>query len=233
METKNFYDKTADKYDLRHASPTTKWMRLTEVRLIKKYAKGVIVDVGCGTGVHLKEGRIGIDISEEMVKISKSRGKNAIIGSAEELKLEDSSCDTILCLFTTLNLCDYEKAVKEFHRVLKSNGIAIISVASVWDKDKKPLLKRLFVDSKAEIKTMRIYGERLKFYLFTKKEFIDLFEKNSFQLKHFEGMFFLQRPYWNWFGNFTKWQKAKLKVEKYTQFLNSASAMYFGVFVKE
>ena len=233
MNTKSFYNKTADKYDLRHNSPTTKWMRLREVKLIKKYAKGVIVDVGCGTGFHLKEGMVGIDISEEMVKIAKSMGKNAIIGSAEELKLGNESCNTILCLFTTLNLCDYEKAVKEFHRVLKSNGIAIISVASVWDKDKKPLLRRLFSDSDAQIKTMRIYGEKLKFSLFRKKEFVNLFEKNGFALKHFEGMFFLQKPRWNLFEEFTKYQKMKLKAEKYLQFLNKGSAMYFGVFVKK
>ena len=231
MKPKEFYDKTAEKYDKRHSNYMTEYMRKVEEGLIKKYAFGKVLDIGCGTGQHLRSNAIGLDISLPMLNEAKKKNcRNLIQGDAEQLPFPDKSFDTILCIFTVLNLCNFEKAINEMKRVLKTNGRILISVASVWEREKKFLIGRIFANPKPCKKKMRIEGFRFNFHAFTKKEFLDLFRKD-FKLECFKGIFIAQNPFWGWYRDFSVLEKTRLKIDKF-QFLNKAASLYFAVFRK-
>ena len=157
MDAKKFYDSTAMGYDERHSNARTKYMRDIEDTIIKKYGSGRALDIGCGTGQHLKYANVGVDISAEMLREAKKKGHDLLVqAKAEELPFADNSFDSILCIFTVLNLCDYNKAVNEIHRVIKKNGIAIVSAASVWDHSKENLAKRIIRNNQSHALTMHI-----------------------------------------------------------------------------
>ncbi|MEM7819368.1 MAG: methyltransferase domain-containing protein [Candidatus Aenigmatarchaeota archaeon] len=233
MQPREFYEETAKNYDKRHNNPTTKHMRKIDEYIIKKYSKGLVLDIGCGTGEYVKllNNGIGIDISYNMLRESKNKTKNPLIkASAENLPFKDNLFDTILCMFTVLNLCDFEKSVNEMNRVLKKDGVTIVSVASIWDQMDKSLIKRFYSKEKSIKKKVRIDGYRINFYLFSREDFINLFKKNGFELVKFSGLFILQRPYWGWYRNFTKFEKFKLFIEKI--FPKKAARLYYGIFKK-
>ncbi|MCX6815135.1 MAG: class I SAM-dependent methyltransferase [Candidatus Aenigmarchaeota archaeon] len=229
MPTETLYERTADVYDIRHNSPTTERVRALEKILIRKYATGKSLDVGCGTGYHLDllENVIGLDPSKEMLEKAKVKGKPLILGKGEKLPFPGEKFDTVLCLFSVLNICDAEKAAKEIRRVLKPGGIAIVSVASVWDHMHMSYWKKLRTNpEKFRTKNFRVSGERAKLRLFTKKDFLSLFE--GFALLEFDSLFSVVRPRWNSFRGFSAWEKVLLKVERI--FPKGYGNMYFGVF---
>lgn len=235
MHAKTFYDTTAEKYDERHSNLRTKYMRGIEDKLIKKFVTGKVLDIGCGTGQHLTYGGIGLDISAEMLQEAGKKGFNNLVqAKAEELPFRDNSFDSVLCIFTVLNLCEYAKAVQEISRVLKKNGIAIVSVASIWDHAKGNLLKGIFSKRKSHMLHMRIEKFRYKLYAFSKKDFINLF--NGFRLRHFYGAYMITNPYWGWHRDFPSIEKMKLGIafalERLLQPFNKVARMYFAVFEK-
>ena len=70
---RELYNHLAGNYDLRQENQSTHLLRKGEEKIIKKYSKGLILDIGCGTGYHLRlsENTIGLDISEKMLKVAK------------------------------------------------------------------------------------------------------------------------------------------------------------------
>jgi SAM-dependent methyltransferase len=231
MEVKRFYDLTAEKYDNRHSNYMIRHMRKLEEKLIRKYSSGRFLDIGCGTGPHLSSvDSVGIDISLRMLSEAKNKGcRNLVQGRAEQLPFPDNSFDTILCMFTVLNLCDSEIAVEEMKRLLKRGGRILISVTSVWERGNKPLAKKIFASTEPCRKKMRIEGFRLNFHAFTKEEFLDLFRE--FKLEFFRGIFIVQNPWWGWHRDFSIFEKLKLRIDKF-QFLNKSARLYFAVFRK-
>lgn len=200
MGFRTFYNQTAGCYDERHNSPATLWLRKKEIGLINKFAKGRILDIGCGTGYHLQfvKNAAGIDISGGMLKIARRRGFDVRKAGAEKLPFRDDGFDTVFCFFTVLNMCDYRKAVKEMARVLKHGGFALLSLSSTRDKGEFGVMKR-------KIKLKK---------LFTKEELVEVFESNGFKLEHFDSIFILQKPRWGDFNPFTLKEKIKLRLER-------------------
>ncbi len=235
MDAKNLYDSTAARYDERHGGTRIYEMRKTEDNLIGKFSSGLVIDVGCGTGAHLKNGSIGTDISAEMLKEARKKGHSLLVqAKAEDLPFRSESAGTVLCMFTVLNLCEYEKAAKEIHRVLSKNGTAIVSVASIWDRSKESLLERILSVKESHLLVMRIEKFRFKFYAFSKKGLINLFI--GFKLAKFEGLYTIAKPYWGWKRDNSASEIIKLKaeffLEKIMQPFNRAARMYFAVFRK-
>lgn len=103
-------------------------------RELSKLQKGAkILDVGCGTGEHLKQlldygfDAIGIEPSENMRKYAESKlpPKTVINASVINLPFEDNSFDFVYAIevFRYLGREDNVRGFKEVFRVLKSGGL--------------------------------------------------------------------------------------------------------------
>jgi demethylmenaquinone methyltransferase/2-methoxy-6-polyprenyl-1,4-benzoquinol methylase len=104
-----------------------------------KYQK--VLDIGCGPGtisedlLEISEQVWGIDISEDMIKIATDRFNktkfNTIIhfdvGDAENLKFPDQFFDAVFCIGVLRYLDSWENGLHEIYRVLKPNGIVVIT----------------------------------------------------------------------------------------------------------
>lgn len=99
---------------------------------LSKGEKAKILDAGCGPGAMLpllqKYGDvIGVDISEEALKYAKKRGK-VIKGDIMKLDFKDNTFDLVVCMDVLYHMWvkDETKALKEFNRVLKKDGILLL-----------------------------------------------------------------------------------------------------------
>jgi len=113
--------------------------RLKKIIKVSKLSKGdIVLDLGCGEGFLISilpdlKKIVGVDISnialERAKKILKNR-KNIELkwDDAQNLNLANESFDKVICSETLEHLPEPRKAIKEIHRILKKNGLAIISV---------------------------------------------------------------------------------------------------------
>lgn len=100
--------------------------------VIKKYAHGNILDIGCGFGTHLEKLRglgelYGIDITEELLeKIKKSYPYiHFVRAPAEAIPFDDNFFDLIFSIEVVEHLKEPEIMFKEVRRVLKPGGYFI------------------------------------------------------------------------------------------------------------
>lgn len=95
-----------------------------------------ILDVGCGTGVTLKQltcvhhlSAVGIDASSRLLHQTRSMHPDLplVRGFGEQLPFPDAFADGVLaeCSLSTMN--DPERALDEFRRVLKTGGKLVIT----------------------------------------------------------------------------------------------------------
>lgn len=93
-----------------------------------------ILDVGCGTGANLvmlgEFGEAhGIDVSHDALSFCRERGlENVRHGAAEELPYEDGTFDLVTALDVVEHLDDDAAGLKEFRRVLRSDGRILLFV---------------------------------------------------------------------------------------------------------
>ncbi|MBA3732786.1 class I SAM-dependent methyltransferase [Patescibacteria group bacterium] len=124
------YNNKADEYTLetddfweRFPSPFT--------NEFTKLVKGKVLDIGSGSGRDAKIFTdnaldvICLDASESMVKISKSRGFDSVVGNFLSLPFEDKSFDGVWAYTSLLHIHKNEikVAINEIKRVLKDKGI--------------------------------------------------------------------------------------------------------------
>lgn len=126
------YRRVAGFYD-RLFEPMNKGLRLLGLRMYRPTAEMKVLDVGCGTGVHLSIYRrfkcqlSGIDSSSAMLDIARERlGDEADLrlGSATEMPFDNDSFDLIICMLV-LHEMDQEarqRTLAEMKRVLKPGG---------------------------------------------------------------------------------------------------------------
>ena len=108
-----------------------------ESLLDKAIGKGAglkILDVGCGTGANLtlfrKFGKVsGVDASLEAVEYCRQRGfKDIAQGRAEVLSFPDRAFDMVTAVELLEHMKNDEEVLKEFSRVLKSEGKLFLTV---------------------------------------------------------------------------------------------------------
>lgn len=100
--------------------------------------RGKVLDAGCGTGnltTKLAESAAdvtGIDISQEMLRITKEAVKNRDVKLVKmdlrNLRFRDNEFDSVVCSLVLNHLKDWKKAVREIVRVTKPGGKLIVSL---------------------------------------------------------------------------------------------------------
>ncbi|OYD15333.1 hypothetical protein CH333_06000 [candidate division WOR-3 bacterium JGI_Cruoil_03_44_89] len=142
------YDCLASDYDNSRYLFYTRWIEREEETIINRWLDELsspAIDVGCGTGRYaVKIARMGIstiaiDLSIEVLKKTRKKGGDGILpvlADAESLPLKADSCGGIICTLTFDHLFNPTSALGEFERVIRKNGICIMSTLN------ETLLKR-------------------------------------------------------------------------------------------
>jgi len=136
---KNVFNKVYDKYDLMNDFMSLGIHRIWKKDLIQLMnpSKGKkLIDVACGTGdlgklyldsVGANQKILCVDPNKGMIKKGKSKLKKYknikwIIASAENLPIQDNSCDYYTISFGLRNTKNLNKALSEAYRILKPGG---------------------------------------------------------------------------------------------------------------
>ncbi len=170
-ETIETYDKDVERYLNKLEFP----MPIEDLDGFAVLLKGKrILDAGCGAGrdaVYFAEkgfNVIGIDLSKEMLEAAKKRANADFrVGDVRKTGFDDDSFDGVWCYNTLLHLDkeDVHAALKEFARILKSEGILFIATKQGKGKIAK--------EGDKGIK---------HFYHYEKEDFLDLFREIGFEL---------------------------------------------------
>jgi ubiquinone/menaquinone biosynthesis C-methylase UbiE len=96
---------------------------------------GDALDAACGTGRHAAElaalGHrvIGVDTTEAMLEVARAKVPDADFrrGALEDLPLGDESVDVITCALALTHVPDLTPVLREFRRVLRPGGTAVLS----------------------------------------------------------------------------------------------------------
>lgn len=124
---------------------------LSHLKRFLKVSHPVILDIGCGTGATARllseHGEvIGVDFSKLALAACEKRGiKNLLKASATLIPLANESVDVIVATDIIEHLDDDTAALKEFERVLKKTGFAIITVPAyqfLWSEHDEALMHR-------------------------------------------------------------------------------------------
>ncbi len=160
---KDFYDSIeGDVYEKARKSwflPRRFWHAHKNKEVVERVEGENILDVGCGSGTIVKmlleKGKkvTGVDIGKKFVDHCQFRYKSAIFCEADAQCLPFSSkCfDTIVCSEVMEHLEDPEKALEEFHRVLRPSGKLIVTtpnisllwafVEAIWTRIRRKMLE--------------------------------------------------------------------------------------------
>jgi len=117
-------------------------MRLLEPCL--KPGSGWLLDAGCGTGALLTELQqrarhvVGLDLEPLALRYARQRGEFALVQARlEALPFRSNTFDAITALDVLEHLPDDRPALRELRRVLKPDGVLIITVPAyrfLWSK---------------------------------------------------------------------------------------------------
>lgn len=146
-------------------------------KAVRQYAFGRLLDIGCATKPYKEMFEpfileyIGLDHQGTI----HNRQEIDIYGCATNIPQENNSYDTVFCGTVLEHIEEPGKAISEMNRVLKENGIVILTAPFFW----------------------HLHEEPRDFYRFTKYGLRYLFEKNGFsivELQAFSGFYvtFLQ-----------------------------------------
>ena len=140
MSRKVLYGNLAEYYDaIYHFKDYPKEAREV-LRLAARYfgrRPQSLLDVGCGTGVHLAEFRkrlsvAGVDVSPDMLRVARHRlgkGVRLVQGDMRRFSV-DSRFDVVTCLFSAIAYMrtrrDRDLAIANFYRHLKDGGVALV-----------------------------------------------------------------------------------------------------------
>jgi len=217
----SMFDSIAKKYDLVNRILTfgidKKWRQSAVKKALdlidKKRVK--ILDVACGTGdmieIWKKEAKkkgidleiCGLDPSIGMLEVAKNRFQDVRFykAYATDIPCEGKSLDGISISFGIRNVVDIQKAISEFARVLKKDGIVVVLEFTKAEKNHKLRECVDLYSNKILPKIGGLLSKNKEAYeylpnsienFYTPSELIRLFEKNGFTLKVFDSFNFTQ-----------------------------------------
>jgi SAM-dependent methyltransferase len=131
-------------YPILYEVEQSHWWHVGRRRIIAQFVQEIcervgdraprILDVGCGTGANLlmlsKYGDAeGVDVSHDALSFCRERGVQRVRhGAAEDLPYDDASFDLVTALDVVEHLDDDLAGLKEFRRVLRPGGRALLFV---------------------------------------------------------------------------------------------------------
>lgn len=196
--------KTKDDYNLiAEDFSRTRWNIWKEFNVFANYINDgdKILDAGCGNGRLLellkdkKIDYIGVDISENLVKIAKEKypSNNFLTADALNLPFPDNYFDkvfSIAVLHTVPSKEFRQKALLELKRVLKPQGLLFLTVWDLRQKDKitaflKAYFLKIIRKSKLDFGDLFVsWADKTKryYHFFAKKELYSLAGKNGFEI---------------------------------------------------
>lgn len=140
---KQYFDEQASVYSSWYRSDTPDGCAFLErkdrvIECVGAHA-GVLLDVGCGSGVMSRElarvasKYIGVDVASGMVEMAKAAMRDLhnvqfYVGDATKIDLPDGSVDTICAIGLLEYLAEPETALREMRRVLRPGGRLVSSV---------------------------------------------------------------------------------------------------------
>ncbi|QLY28044.1 class I SAM-dependent methyltransferase [Nocardia huaxiensis] len=116
------------------------------VRALEAAGARTVADIGCGTGILTSrlardlDTVWGIDMSPGM--LAKARRRNPAVRwrnePAEQLSLPDASVDAVTTT-TAFHFFDQARALREFHRVLRPGGVAVVCTPATDARWARPI----------------------------------------------------------------------------------------------
>ncbi len=137
-----------------------------------KYAKGRLIDVGCGIKPYEElftpfvDSYFGVDYPQTMDANYGDQTKADFFVDCSETGLGDCSFDTLLSTQVIEHIYDTRKFIKECYRILAQGGIGIFTIPFVW----------------------QCHSEPYDFYRFTKHAIQRLFSEAGFEIIKIESM---------------------------------------------
>ena len=159
-------------------------LKLAEMRInrIKKYIpkNSILLDIGCGYHYkllkllknHIKEGH-GVDL-----KVSKSREDNLYLYNVDltkdKIPIKDEYVDVVTMLAVIEHLNNPTHILNEIHRVLKNNGILLMTTPTPPSKPVLEFLGHIGIIDLDEILDHKIY--------YSKKMLLDTLNSHGFKV---------------------------------------------------
>lgn len=208
MKNQALYKELAKYYDLIYSWKDYKKEAIKLKKLISKYKKSKgkeLLEVGCGTGSHLKYLKssfccIGVDINEGILNYAKKNVKGVLFKKADMVKLNlNKKFDVITCLFSSIGYVktcsNLKKTINNFAKHLKTGGVILIEPWFTKNTFKAGLPHMATYDRK-DIKIARLNVSKIKdnisvidmHYLIAEKKkevrhFVDRHELGLFEIK--------------------------------------------------
>jgi ubiquinone/menaquinone biosynthesis C-methylase UbiE len=209
-------DEMITKYDPdafhHHSNPIIRYIEIKRVKAIlrlidKNHEEGRVLEVGCGAGNILEKvpsmNLFGIDISASILSKAKEklREKAFLVQSdAQSLPCKGKTFTQVICSEVLEHLLDPSVALKEIARVLKTEGIVVISVPneSMINRIKGILIrfgifKWLFQRKGSYPEMPQRMNDEWHLHTFILKEWLDLF-RISFRVTQVKGIPFSWIP---------------------------------------
>ena len=142
---KSLWDIFTDRYSFFPIHPqyyTKKYTR-TGIDLSIKYARGTLLDIGCGRMPYKErllkgaEKYIGLD-QPNTAKFYKGKEKPDIFADATAIPLKSNSCNTVIALQVLEHLPEPLKALQEAYRVMSPRGMLILSTIQSYPTHDEP-----------------------------------------------------------------------------------------------
>ena len=193
------WDLIAESFDNTRRTP---WIQTVEF-INNLNSSDIVADIGCGNGRHLGlivekcKIAIGIDISKNLLKIienkiDRKKQKTILIhGNNVFLPLKDNFLDAAIYIAALHNIKGRKNRIdslKELYRILKKDGIAMISV---WSREQERFKDILNNTDKNDFKKgdISLYWRQNNlnvprfYHLYTKDEFIEDIKKSKLKIK--------------------------------------------------
>ncbi|MCD6225792.1 class I SAM-dependent methyltransferase [bacterium] len=169
-------------------TPERVWLdHIERYRFASKYVGGKeVLDISCGTGYGSRilydsgaKRVVGVDISSTTIKFARAKyGADKLefrVGNILDIGFPGNYFDIVVCFETIEHVWDSEKAIMELRRVLKPQGLLIISTPnrkltspgkSINDPPNNPFHKKEYSTGefilvlRRYLKILEIYGQR-------------------------------------------------------------------------